>query len=379
MNENLSNMNESNESARLAEETLPATKAQRLGKYMLETLKEMYQSIRYPKFKFAISGIIITIVLILVSIWFLLHRGVNFGADQVIDFSKMNLIGILVSIIIAAFVIYLWFLLGLRVTPKAAYYLVDNKLLRLVFTRGNVHYLEFVPVEKRKIAIPHILNKYIALLIAWVSVSAFLLNVIAGPIAEGDPTGILRPTGSLAILAFLLRSMIIFILVPLVFTLIYPLGWMLVDAKLKAYSSATKLNWFVGTKVSNLTGGLITLASLFALGADAIFSSDIIPRAQLMAELVFFCIINVSLTVVLITIFYNVFFHGKFYQMITESIEVGFGITSVTLTDEFGKALPEPEPEVEPEPESEFMPEPEDKTEPESEFEHEQTFESEEE
>ncbi|MFX0050622.1 MAG: hypothetical protein ACFE8U_04950 [Candidatus Hermodarchaeota archaeon] len=386
MNENLSDMNESNESAGLAAETLPATKTQRLGKYMLETLKEMYQSLRYPEFKFAISGIIMAVVLVLVSIlFFILPYLVNNGEPiQLPTFAiPPNLIGIPISLVLASLVIYFWFLLGFKITPKAAHYLVDNKFLKLVFTGGHVHYLEYVPLEKRKIAFPHILNKFIVLLIAWVSVSAFLLNLVAGIIAEGNPTRILNPGND--IIAFLVREIILFIFVPLVFTLIYPLGWMLMDAKLKAFNSATKLNWLVGKKVANLTGGFITIASLFALGADAVLSAevagDILARIQIIIDLVLFCIINVSLIIILVAIFYNIFFHGKFYQMIIDSIEVGFGITSVTLTDEFGKVLPEPEsePAAGPEPKLEIEPEPEPEPEPKPEFEPEQTFESEEE
>ncbi|MFX0185213.1 MAG: hypothetical protein ACFE95_19195 [Candidatus Hodarchaeota archaeon] len=381
MNENLSNMNKSNESARMTGDTLPATKAQRLSKYMLETLKEMYQSLRYPEFKFAISGIIMAVVLVLLSIlFFILPYLVNNGEPiQLPTFAiPPNLIGIPISFVLASLVIYLWFLLGFKITPKAAHYLVDNKILKLVFTGGHVHYLEYIPLEKRKIAFPHILNKFIVLLIAWVSVSAFLLNLVAGIIAEGNPTGILNPGND--IIAFLIREIILFIFVPLVFTLIYPLGWMLMDAKLKAYNSATKLNWLVGKKVANLTGGFITIASLFALGADAVLSAeaagDILARIQIIIDLVLFCIINVSLIIILVTIFYNIFFHGKFYQMIIDSIEVGFGITSVTLTDEFGNALPEREFEPELEPEFKYE-EPEPKSELEPELDH--SFESEEE
>ena len=38
-----------------------------LGKYMLETLKEMFQGLRHPEFSFAISGIIISVILLLLS------------------------------------------------------------------------------------------------------------------------------------------------------------------------------------------------------------------------------------------------------------------------------------------------------------------------
>ncbi|MFX0209471.1 MAG: hypothetical protein ACFFDT_26035 [Candidatus Hodarchaeota archaeon] len=385
MNENFENLEEKSNMNTEKPDTQQQTKLQILGKYMVETLREMYKSLRYPEFKFAISGIATTVVLILVGLSFfivpfLLDNGNGF---QLASFRiPPNLIGVVVSIVIACVVIYLWFLLGLKVTPKAAHYLVDNKILKLVFTRGNVHYLEYIPLEKRKIAMSHILNKFIALLIAWVSVSAFLINLVAALIAEGNPIGIINPAGSdIEIIAFIIRSIIIFILVPIVFTLIYPLGWMLVDAKLKAFHSGSKLNWLVGQRVVNLTAGIITLGSLLALGADII--RDFTTRLQLMIDLVLFCIVNISLVVIIISLFYNVFFQGKFYQMITDSIEVGFGITSVTLTDEFGKALPEPESELEVEtkPEPEFVPElePEDKSEPESEFESEQTFESEEE
>ncbi|MHA1444424.1 MAG: hypothetical protein ACTSR4_06715, partial [Candidatus Hodarchaeales archaeon] len=36
-----------------------------LGKYMLKTLKEMFQGLRHPEFSFAISGIIISVILLL--------------------------------------------------------------------------------------------------------------------------------------------------------------------------------------------------------------------------------------------------------------------------------------------------------------------------
>jgi len=384
MNENFENSREISDTTTEKPNTLQESKFQILGKYMVETLREMYRSLRHPEFKFAVSGIVTTVVLILVGLSFFI---VPFFLDDGNGFQLAsfrippNIVGVIISIVIACVVIYLWFLLGLKVTPKAAHYLVDNKILKLVFTRGNVHYLEYIPLEKRKIAMPHILNKFIALLIAWVSVSAFLINLVAAFIAEGNPIGIINPAGSdIEIIAFLIRSIILFILVPLVFTLIYPLGWMLVDAKLKAYNSGTKLNWLVGQKVVNLTVGIITLGSLFALGADII--QDFTTRLQLMIDLVLFCIVNISLIVILISLFYNVFFQGKFYQMITESIEVGFGITSVTLTDEFGNALPEPEPEPEfkyeepeLEPETKLEPEPESEQEPEPE----RTFDSEEE
>lgn len=122
---------------------------------------------------------------------------------------------------------------------------------------------------------------------------------------------------------------------------------MLTDARLKAYNSGSKLNWLVGKKVATLTGGFITLASLSALGADAI--SDFAVRAQLMLDLVLFCLINISLIVIFISFFYNVFFQGKFYQTIIDGVEVGFGVTAVTLVDESGEPLPEPEPILEPE------------------------------
>jgi hypothetical protein len=146
---------------------------------------------------------------------------------------------------------------------------------------------------------------------------------------------------------------------------------MLMDAKLKAYDSATKLNWLVGKKVSNLTAGIITLGSLFALGTN-VLDQNILERVQLMIDLLLFCIINVSLIVILISLFYNIFFQGKFYQLIIDSLEVGFGMTSVTLVDSEGnpqlESEPTPEPELEPEPElviSEPKPEPDPTPEPE--------------
>jgi hypothetical protein len=315
-----------------------------LGKYMLETLKEMFKGLRHPEFSFAISGIIISVILLLLSIFFFLGPYIISNAStssgspaiQLVSFViPAHPLGVLISVIIAFAEIYLWFLVGIKVTPKAAHYLVDNKVLKLLFTKGHVHYLEYVPAEKRKIAMPHILNKYIALIIAWVSLSAFLLQIYAGFLLGGDPRPLLNPGND--ILLFLVRTIVIFVLVPIVFTLVYPVGWMLVDAKLKAYNNFTKLNWLVGKKVVNLTAGIITIGSIIGLGAN-IFE-ETLERVQLIIDLVLFCIVNVSLIVILIAIFYNIFFQGTFYRRITESIEVGFGMTSVTLVNEHGNEI----------------------------------------
>ncbi len=315
-----------------------------LGKYMLETLKEMFKGLRHPEFSFAISGIIVSVILLLISLFFFLgpylisNATTNTGSPAIQLFSFVipaHPLGVLISILIAFAEIYLWFLVGMKVTPKAAHYLVDNKVLKLIFTKGHVHYLEFVPTEQRKIAMPHILNKYIALIIAWVSLSAFLLQIIAGLLLGGDPLPLLNPGND--VFLFLVRTIVIFILVPIVFTLVYPVGWMLVDAKLKAYNKFTKLNWLVGKKVVSLTAGIITIGSVVGLGTS--IADDLTGKLQLIVDLVLFCIVNVSLIVILIAIFYNIFFQGTFYKRITESIEVGFGVTSVSLVDEHGDEI----------------------------------------
>jgi hypothetical protein len=201
-----------------------------------------------------------------------------------------------------------------------------------------VHYIEFIPEEKRKIAMSHILNKYIALIIAWVSLSAFLLQIIAGIMLSGDPTRIINPGNDFIL--FFIRTIVIFAFVPVVFTLVYPVGWILIDAKLKAYNSFSKLNWLVGKKVINMTAGIITIGSIIGLGATADVLTDPLYGLQLILDLILFCIINVSLIVALVAIFYNIFFQGLFYDRIVESIDIGFGITDVTLVDSTGELIP---------------------------------------
>ncbi|WP_455140770.1 hypothetical protein [Candidatus Hodarchaeum mangrovi] len=320
-------------------------RGEQVSKYMFETLKEMFLTLRSTEFQFARSGLIITIILSIISLFLIFLPGIEVvNGNLRFNLIRVNLFAIPISFIVAFVVIYLWFLLGLKITPIIAHLLVDNKILKFIFTKGDVHYLEFIPEEKRKIAMPHILNKYIALIIAWVSVSAFLMTLIAGLITNNDPGRILNPGGNIleATLLFIIRTIILFILVPLVFTLIYPLSWMLIDAKLKAYQKGTKLNWFVGRKVSSITGGFITIAAVFGLGANVVSEPTFTllqARAELILGLIFFCITNISLIVILIALFYSIFFQGRFYQEICDSINVGFGITSVTLVDTHGSPL----------------------------------------
>lgn len=305
------------------------TKKDRISEFMITTLKDMFNSLRYPKFRFTRGGLILVVVLGLLSSAFFFLEFPIFSISP-------NLLGIPIAVLVAFIVIYLWFIIGTLATPRVAHYLIDNKALKLLFTRGDIHYLEFVPFEKRRIGSPQILTKFISLLLAWVSVAAFLMNLLTG-----DPTSvlnILNATPETDLISFILRTIILFVLVPVVFTFIYPVGWMLVDAKLKAYNSATKLNWLVGTKVLNITAGIITLGSVVALGANVI--TDFTTRIESIVGLVLFCIVNVSLIVILITLFYNMFFHGKFYQMIVDSLDIEYGVTSVTLTD--GQGTPRP-------------------------------------
>lgn len=316
------------------------TKFQKISNYMLLTFKDMYISLRHIEFKFARSGIAISVILVVISSFFFLGPYL-FSSNEItfVSFSIYpNIFGVFISFIIAFLEIYLWFLVGVKVTPVAAHYLVDNKILKLVFTKGNVHYVEFMPEEKRRIAMPHILSKFIALIIAWVSLSAFLLQLISGIILSGDPTKILNPGNDLFL--FIIRTLVIFAFVPAVFTLVYPVGWMLIDAKLKAYNSFSKLNWLVGKKVINLTAGIITVGSIIGLGAAAEVFEDPLSRLQLIIDLVLFCIINVSLTVAIVAIFYNIFFQGIFYERIVKSINIGYGITDVTLVNNAGEPIP---------------------------------------
>jgi hypothetical protein len=70
MNENFENSREISDTTTEKPNTLQESKFQILGKYMVETLREMYRSLRHPEFKFAVSGIVTTVVLILVGLSF---------------------------------------------------------------------------------------------------------------------------------------------------------------------------------------------------------------------------------------------------------------------------------------------------------------------
>lgn len=313
---------------------------QRFGSYMKFILNEMVSTLKMREFSFERSGIIISIILVLISLGLSIipyfFDGQILIGDIILPF---NPIGIPIGLLIAFIVIFLWFMVGYKVTPKAAHVLVDNKIVKLIFTKGHVHYLEYIPDEKRKIAMPHILNKYIALLIAWMSVSAFFISIFAGLLSK-RVQDIVNPGDD--IFLFLVRTLIIFVLVPLIFTLIYPLAWMLIDSKLKSYNKFTKLNSLVGAKVSAITTGFITMGALIGLGADALAGNPI-GRVQLIVNLLLFCIINISLTVICVAIFYNIFFQGKFYNDIIEGIDIGFGITSVAPVDKDGNPIQEEE------------------------------------
>ncbi len=251
------------------------------------------------------------------------------------------------SLFIALLLVITWIAMGLTFAGPFARFLVNNKIAKLLFTKGDVHYIEYVPEEEDIIGFGLVVAKTIALIIAWAAMAATLFSVIASLLSivmSGfDPAGliVLDPTqrqqlklpqldGFTGPLVFIFQLLIIYILSPLLVTIIVPIPWMLIDARLKAFDSKkSKVNWFIGLKVQQRTRSIVSIAAIVGLGA----SYAIINRLEVIFQMVAIILVYMALPSVIISFLYLLLFQSRLRQEIIEACGVPLGKTTVELID----------------------------------------------
>lgn len=274
--------------------------------------------------RFTIPSLIVSLVLIII-----------FVALNLIDLSTLtgiplyaDPIRILYSILIAIFLTIGFFFIGTVVSPQLGNFLVTNKYAIMVFTKGNKHYFEKLTEEERKIKHGHIISKLITLIITWASVSTALISIFLGLTGDSNVIAFLNNSDLITVL---IRILIILILTPLILSFMIPMGWFLLDVKLKAFDTRTKICWFVGTKIDRMLRNIITISSMMtALGATF---GDFLAKIIAVMQIFTYSFVISGLAGVITILLYYILFSGGFYDIFLSSIDVPFGITHLEIIE----------------------------------------------
>ncbi len=252
------------------------------------------------------------------------------------------------SLLIAVILVILWSALGISFAGHFARFLVHNKMAKMLFTKGNVHYIEHVPEEEDKKGAGVLISKTISLIIVWASMAALLFSVAASVLSlilgDFDPANFivldsaqrnaiglpkLDFIGSFITIAF--QFTVIYFLSPLLLTVIIPIPWMLIDVRLKAFDEKKwKINWYIGQKVQQRTRNLVSIGAILALGA----SFPLYSRAEVILQMIALILVYMALPSVIIALLYLLLFQSRLKPEIIKACDVPYGKTKVELEED---------------------------------------------
>ncbi len=284
--------------------------------FSFENVKEGIKRFTLPSF--IISGVLIVIFLI-----------VNLIELPVLKdhFIEPDGYRIVYSIFIAVIITLIWFSVGVWVGPIVGRFLAQNSIGQRVITGSSTVYFEELEEEDLRIAPNFIFARFLNLLIAWTSISATLVSLMAQIRYDGDSEKLAKFLESGDLIEIILKILIVLIIAPLALTLFVPTSWMLLDVHMKAWNKKKRTSWFVGTKVQNKT------RSFIAIGAVVTSASAIgIDQLELVVSIFLLIIAWVGMACVLVVLLYTLLFHAGYKEAFTETIKIPSGETSLDLS-----------------------------------------------
>lgn len=299
-----------------------------------EKIKEVLDVYKNATFSvFTTQGLALTIILLLLFFsFYLFNFTLNFGLLQKpVPVFHFDLLAIIFAILSAIFTMGIWWILGTSFAPKVGSFLTEQKIMNILFTKGDIHYFEKVDTKNLRIMPGTIIAKFINILLSWFAITAFLLGFLL-PLFSGKTSAdklyafftsdISNPFN------FILKILIVFVLGPLLMTITVPIPWMLLDTRLKAYNSATKVNTFVGSAVQT------RLNSIFAISGIVTLIMQNLSLDTIVLVIVFIISILAFPAMLMITL-YNMLFQVQYYESFLVQIPVPFGISKLDLEVKF--------------------------------------------
>ncbi len=302
---------------------------EKLGKRFLTLVKESFlyfspQNVKQGSKRFTIPSALMSLVLIAI---FLIVALVELPIlkDHYIQPDPYR---ILYSLGIAVIIMLVWFSMGVWAGPRFGRFLAQNFIGQKAITGSSTVYFEDLTEKELKVGPGHILSRFIGLLIAWTSISATLVSLVAGFIYDSDPDRLKEFLESSSLVDVLLKFLLVLMIAPIVLTIFVPISWMLLDIHMKAWNKKNRTAWYVGAKVENKTKGYIAAGAIIAsAGAIGIDQLDLVVTIFLLN------IAWIGLACVLVVLQYSLLFHAGYREIFLETVTIPFGHTELTLKE----------------------------------------------
>ena len=285
--------------------------------FSLENIKQGIKRFTLPSALVSLVLIIIFLIISLVELPILKD-----------NFIQPDAYRILYSIVIAIVIMLIWFSIGVWAGPRLGKFLAENIIGQKVIVGSSTVYFEELEEEELKIIPGQIISRFINLLIAWTSISATLISLVAGFVYGSDADDLSGFLESTNLLDIFLKILLVLIIAPLALTLFIPISWMLLDVHMKAWNKKKRVAWLVGTKVQDKTKGYIAagaiLTSAAAIGLD---------QLNLLVKIILLSFAWVGLACVFVVLIYTLLFHAGYREIYHETIGIPIGETELSLTD----------------------------------------------
>ena len=200
--------------------------------FSLENIKQGIKRFTLPSALVSLVLIIIFLIISLVELPILKD-----------NFIQPDAYRILYSIVISIVIMLIWFSIGVWAGPRLGKFLAENIIGQKVIVGSSTVYFEELEEEELKIIPGQIISRFINLLIAWTSISATLISLVAGFVYGSDADDLSGFLESTNLLDIFLKILLVLIIAPLALTLFIPVSWMLLDVHMKAWNKKNRVAW----------------------------------------------------------------------------------------------------------------------------------------
>ncbi|MFX1251013.1 MAG: hypothetical protein ACFFCZ_05355 [Promethearchaeota archaeon] len=256
-------------------------------------------------------------------------------ANQEIPF--ISIFFIIFGIVLSIIILLLWWKLTPKLTIPMSVFLTTSFIGKILFSGGTFIYFEKKdPKAKEYIPLNVVISRFTILLIAWLSLSFFIIGVIGLLINIPDPRTFIGIMAfdllDLYYLINFLAFLLLLCLVVVVLGIFVPTAWSLADLHLKAWDQKSKINWYISQKFLSrfsavLGAGGITGAILKIVRTDPTY---IINIPFLLIDMILIIILPLGIIVTV----YGVFLTEKVSGPLKELLKFNDGETTVILDEE---------------------------------------------
>ncbi len=174
---------------------------------------------------------------------------------------------LLLGIVSGVLTVYVWALFRKRYRASLMKFLVKSTIGRFLVTGSKDLYLEKQSLKER-ITFGKYISQYLQLFIGFLSLTVLIGSLALKYLVDEGVTFSVTYLLADDLLRAIFWWLMLF-LIPMILTIVYPMGWLMMNANLKGWNEKHKINWYVHKKYFYRFNFVISFGSI--LGAFSSF------------------------------------------------------------------------------------------------------------